>query len=106
MAENDIVIFDSPHAAFVGDAAVLSTRVDGVVFVVSGSKTRRDTAKRAVFNLKQAGANILGVVLNRAPSNGGRYSYYTPEDQEVREGNRVYAFLHRIRKKATFSSQP
>ncbi|MDX1412973.1 MAG: polysaccharide biosynthesis tyrosine autokinase [Candidatus Promineifilaceae bacterium] len=102
MQETDIVIYDSPPAAFVSDAAVLSTRVDGVVFVVSAGKTRRDLARRALFNLQQAGSHILGVVLNRAANNGGRYGYYSPTEEIEHEGNRAYVLLQNVWKNVTF----
>jgi non-specific protein-tyrosine kinase len=70
----DIVIYDSPPAVLVADAAILSERVDGVVLIMEAGKTRRDLIKQAVFNLNQAEANIFGAVLNRV--NKGRYSYY------------------------------
>jgi non-specific protein-tyrosine kinase len=75
MDEADVLIFDSPPVAYIADAAVLSKYVDGVVLVVSSGRTRRDVTKQAVFNLQQAGANILGVVLNRTADKNGRYKY-------------------------------
>jgi len=105
MEEADVVIFDSPPAAYVADAAVLSTQVDGVVLVVSAGKTRRDVAKRAIFNLQQAGANILGVVLNHAASEGGRYSYYSFADREGRAENRSLVYMQRIWQTVTFANR-
>ncbi|MEJ2555502.1 MAG: polysaccharide biosynthesis tyrosine autokinase [Anaerolineae bacterium] len=71
----DIVILDSPPAVLVADAAVLSNRVDGVVLVAQAGQTRRDVAERAVLNLQQAGANLLGAVLNRVSKQEGGYYY-------------------------------
>ncbi|MFN8454784.1 MAG: polysaccharide biosynthesis tyrosine autokinase [Anaerolineae bacterium] len=75
----DIVIFDSPPAVAVADAAILSNRVDGVVLVTQAGQTRRDVARQAILNLKQAGANLFGVVLNRVSKKEGGYyhQYYT-----------------------------
>jgi capsular exopolysaccharide synthesis family protein len=72
----DVVIYDSPPAVAVADAAVLSRRVDGVVLVIEAGQTRRDVARQAVMNLQQAGAHILGGVLNRASYKRGGYHYY------------------------------
>jgi Mrp family chromosome partitioning ATPase len=65
----------------VTDAAVLSNRVDGVVLVTQAGKTRRDLARQAVLNLKQAGANIFGGMINRVSKKEGGYyhQYYTPK---------------------------
>jgi capsular exopolysaccharide synthesis family protein len=72
----DVVIYDSPPAVAVADAAVLSRRVDGVVLVIEAGQTRRDVARQAIMNLQQAGAHILGGVLNRASYKKGGYYYY------------------------------
>jgi succinoglycan biosynthesis transport protein ExoP len=72
----DVVIYDSPPAVAVADAAVLSRRVDGVVLVIEAGQTRCDVAKQATMNLQQAGAHILGGVLNRASYKRGGYHYY------------------------------
>jgi non-specific protein-tyrosine kinase len=71
----DIIIFDSPPVLAVTDAAVLSQRVSGVVLMVEAGRTRRDAARQAVKRLHQAGANVLGAVLNRARNQGREYSY-------------------------------
>jgi capsular exopolysaccharide synthesis family protein len=72
----DVVIYDSPPATLVADASVLSSRVDGVILVVEAGQTHREMARQAIANLKQAGANMLGGVLNRVPHQGGSYYYY------------------------------
>lgn len=72
----DVVILDSPPAAAVTDAAVLSNRVDGVILVAQAGRTRRDVARQAVLNLQQAGANLLGGVLYGTPKRGGVYLDY------------------------------
>jgi capsular exopolysaccharide synthesis family protein len=43
----DIVLFDAPPVIAVTDAAVLGTRVDGVLLVINAGHTRREHAKRA-----------------------------------------------------------
>jgi succinoglycan biosynthesis transport protein ExoP len=72
----DVVIYDSPPAVVVADTAVLSRRVDGVVLVVEAGQTRRDVARQAILNLQQAGAHMLGGVLNRASYKREDHSYY------------------------------
>jgi len=60
----DVIIIDSPPAVSVADAAVLSNRVDGVLMVLETKRSKRETARQAVFNLQQARANIIGAVFN------------------------------------------
>jgi capsular exopolysaccharide synthesis family protein len=72
----DVVIFDSPPVLAVADATVLSKRVDGLVLVAEAGQTRMAAARQAVLNLQQAGANLLGGVLNRVSGKGGGYYYY------------------------------
>ncbi|MGN7469766.1 CpsD/CapB family tyrosine-protein kinase [Brevibacillus sp. SAFN-007a] len=70
----DVVVVDSPPL-IVSDAMLLAGKTDGCVLVVDASKTKRDAAVRAVDQLKTAGANLLGVVLNNKKL-GKRESYY------------------------------
>ena len=73
--EADIVLFDTPPVIAVTDAAVLATRVDGVLLVLQAHKTGRDRARQARQILEKVKANIIGVVLNNAEIEQG-YGYY------------------------------
>jgi capsular exopolysaccharide synthesis family protein len=68
----DYVIFDSPPVPGFPDTQTLCAKVDGVILVVTYDRTRRQVALRAKIELEGAGANILGVVINRR-------KYYIPE---------------------------
>jgi capsular exopolysaccharide synthesis family protein len=72
----DMVIFDSPPVLAVTDAAVLGRQVDGVVLVVDARQTREQVLAKAVSELQNTGANLLGVILNRLDSRAGGYYYY------------------------------
>jgi len=48
------------------DAAVLATRVDGVLLVLSAGETKREHATGALERLQKINANVLGAVLNNA----------------------------------------
>jgi capsular exopolysaccharide synthesis family protein len=74
-AEADIVLFDTPPVVAVTDAAVLATRMDGVLLVLQAGRTRRDRAREARQKLEKVKANIIGVVLNNAKLEAG-YGYY------------------------------
>ena len=70
----DMVLYDSPPAVVVADAAILAKNVDGTVLVVQVDETRRDVVRQALFNLTTAGATMYGIVLNRVSKK--RHSYY------------------------------
>lgn len=72
----DVVIYDSPPAVIVADAAILSERVDGAVFVINVGKTRREVIQQAIYNLRQAEANLFGAVLNRVSKKTHSYYYH------------------------------
>jgi non-specific protein-tyrosine kinase len=74
-AEADMVLFDTPPVIAVSDAAVLATRLDGVLLVLQAGKTRRDRAREARTMLEKVKAHIVGVVLNNARLEPG-YGYY------------------------------
>ena len=75
----DIVIFDTPPAATVTDATLLAGKVDAVLQVVRSGKTRIDLMRRCRTALIQAGARVLGPVLNqvRTADMGYYANYYT-----------------------------
>jgi non-specific protein-tyrosine kinase len=62
----DTVLFDAPPVVAVTDAAVLGTKVDGVLLVVSAGQTRRDHAQRARELLERVHVRIIGAVLTNA----------------------------------------
>lgn len=74
-AEADIVLFDTPPVVAVTDAAVLATKVDGVLLVFQAGKTSRDRARQARQVIEKVKATIIGVVLNNAQIEQG-YGYY------------------------------
>jgi len=69
----DFVICDAPPVIPVHDSELLSQYVDGVVLVVLAGKTFREIVERAIQYLKEAHANVLGVVLNDVD---GKLPYY------------------------------
>jgi non-specific protein-tyrosine kinase len=72
----DLLLFDSPPALAVSDAALLSRLVDAVLVVVSAGKTKRDHAARVRQLMDRSGARVLGVVLNNARVDASVLSYY------------------------------
>jgi capsular exopolysaccharide synthesis family protein len=70
--EFDYVILDSAPLPSFAEARVLCKKVDGVVLVIESGKIHRQVALRAKKELEDAGAHILGVVLNKR-------KYHIPE---------------------------
>ncbi|MEM8533909.1 MAG: CpsD/CapB family tyrosine-protein kinase [Chloroflexota bacterium] len=73
--EADVVLFDTPPVVAVTDAAVLATRVDGVLLVLQANKTSRERARSAREILDKVKANVVGAVLNNAEIEQ-EYDYY------------------------------
>ncbi len=59
------VILDAPPINGCSESRVLGPKVDGVLLVLESGKTRRQVAVRAKQELEDAGAKVLGVVLNK-----------------------------------------
>jgi len=71
----DVVLIDSPPVLPVADALILSGYADAVLLVTAAGQTRRVELRRTTEKLAQAGAPVVGVVLNKASAQGD-YGYY------------------------------
>ncbi|MEN6348238.1 MAG: CpsD/CapB family tyrosine-protein kinase, partial [Syntrophomonas sp.] len=76
LQEYDFVLIDSPPVMAVTDASILAAQADGAILVVKAGETRIDLAKEARNQLVNAGANLLGVVLNQLKVKRDDYQYY------------------------------
>ena len=76
----DMVIIDLPPINVVTDAGVISSLLDGYVFVVRAGMDDNRSIRSALDTLSQMNANVLGVVLNDVNVNRnkkyGRYTRY------------------------------
>ncbi|MEA3376824.1 MAG: CpsD/CapB family tyrosine-protein kinase, partial [Chloroflexota bacterium] len=72
----DLIVIDSAPMLPVADSVALSRRVDGVLLVVDVGRTRASAAQQAAEGLRQAGAKVVGAVLNNVPTGGGGYYNY------------------------------
>ena len=72
----DYIFIDAPPVGVVSDATIISSNVDGVMYVVASNETDLSHAQVAIENLKKADANIIGSVLNKYEMNQSSYSYY------------------------------
>lgn len=70
----DFVIFDVPSLNSAVDAKILSSKVDCTYLVVASEQTGFANLTSAKEQLKEAGANVAGVILNKVPFDEyGRY---------------------------------
>ncbi|SIR76800.1 polysaccharide biosynthesis tyrosine autokinase [Microbacterium sp. RURRCA19A] len=76
LADDMVVIIDSPPTLAVADAAVIANWADGAVLVVTAGRTTDDMLQRAVGNIAKTRGRLLGVVLNRVPLRGADSNYY------------------------------
>lgn len=90
----DFIVFDSPPGFSLVDSLIMAKHTDGLILVVKSFQTPKAAAEQFTTRLHEAGARLLGVVLNTmdAPrvgyyyggyyhAGGGRYAkYYREED--------------------------
>lgn len=76
--EVDVILCESAEVVHFADTMVLSSQVDGVVLVVDGSKSERAITSQAVGDLKQAGANLIGVVIQSSKVPNSTQAWTSP----------------------------
>ena len=90
----DYVLVDTPPIMPVTDAAVVSGKVDGTILIIASGEVSPSIAVEAKKRLEQAGAHMLGVVLNKVDvaSTGhygyGYYYYYGTEHESSHGGDK------------------
>ena len=102
----DFIVMDSPPAITVADSMILAAHADGVMLVVHGGVTTRETLKHTTKLMNSVNARIIGVVLNNVDIRSVDYKYYytnyygdyyrhmlegysygySPEEQSARKG--------------------
>jgi len=73
----DLVILDTTPTLAVTDAAILSSKVDGVILLIEAKRTSHEAAQRTFEMLRQVGATTLGAVLVKAKPEHKAYYYYS-----------------------------
>ncbi len=68
----DYVILNAPPVNSYAETKVMGKKVDCVILVIESGKTRKQVALKAKQELENAGAKVLGVILNRR-------KHYIPE---------------------------
>jgi capsular exopolysaccharide synthesis family protein len=84
--EYDIILFDSTPILSTADAAILGTKVDGVLLVYRVGTVSRGLLKRSTAQLRQVKCNIMGVVLN------GMRPDVSPDFQDYKYYRYAYAY--------------
>lgn len=83
----DLVIIDTAPVSSVGDALIITPRVDGVLFVVEWERTHREMVIQSLRDIYEIGENVLGIVLSKVDvriqsfDSGTEYYYYAQDDQ-------------------------
>ncbi|MFZ0414476.1 MAG: polysaccharide biosynthesis tyrosine autokinase [Candidatus Acidiferrales bacterium] len=75
MMDYSFVLVDSPPLLGATDGRILATVVEGTVLVVKGGATPREVVQRTLVCLFDAGANLMGAVLNDFDSRTAGYHY-------------------------------
>ena len=70
-----LVVVDTPPAAMFADAMAVASQCDATIFVLDVKTSRRRQVRQTLEALERAGANMVGIVLNRTAS-PRRSSYY------------------------------
>ena len=88
----DYVLIDAPPVLPVTDTLVLSRLVDGLIMVIDSGEIKVEMAREVKNQLVHAGANILGVVLNKVRSEHhgygyGYYYYYGHDGEKHKKSN-------------------
>jgi non-specific protein-tyrosine kinase len=71
----DYVLFDAPPVIAVTDAALLASKLDAALLVVSAGRTRREHVQRAKDLLEKIHVRIVGAVLTNAVVDRGVNAY-------------------------------
>ncbi|WP_297518490.1 CpsD/CapB family tyrosine-protein kinase [uncultured Clostridium sp.] len=72
----DYIILDAPPILAVTDAQILSTRADGVIFVVKAGTAKKEQILQAKSQLDKVKAQIIGTVLNAVDTKDSKNQYY------------------------------
>ncbi len=88
-AQYDYIIFDMPSLSTAFDASVMAAQIDGTVLVTKQSTGTIKFIKEAKAKLTTAGANILGIVVNKVDAPEYRravknYDYFEKQQYFVR----------------------
>ena len=85
----EIVIFDTPPLLGLSDSSILAAKVDGTLVVVDITQANIKNVKQVKALLTQAGARVLGCVVNKETTRRKQgaygYYYYYSQDRSSKE---------------------
>jgi capsular exopolysaccharide synthesis family protein len=76
IATHDMVVIDTPPADVVTDALSVAAGASATIVVVEAGRTDARQAAAVIASLRNVGASVVGVVLNKAKERAGGAYYY------------------------------
>ncbi len=84
----DLIFFDGSPVGIVTDSAIISTKVDGTIFVVRAGIVNKAQLTRSTELLKKVNAKVLGFILNGTnKQTDDYYQYYYYQDSYAQDSN-------------------
>ena len=95
----DRIVIDTAPISVAADSSILASKIDGSIFVVDESRTKRTDAQASLNQLAKVRANVLGVVLNRSALDLGEsaYYYYRAPGESAAEDGKASARRRRVK---------
>ncbi len=84
----EMVIFDAPPLLNLSDARILASKLDGTIVVVDSTRCKKGYLKQVKALLEQAGAKVLGCVVNKLPRRLDRETFSHYYSTRERTGNK------------------
>jgi len=102
----DYVVVDSPPVLVVTDACSVAPRTDAVIVCMRLGRHTRDFGRRALGQLRDVGANVVGMVINGVEeSDAYGYGSYNYSDYGRSYGNSAYAYSYTEGNEAYFAEE-
>jgi len=98
--EYDFIVFDSPPILSTADAAILASKMDGVLLVYRIGAVSRGLLKRSTTQLEQVKSPLMGVVLN------GMKADVSPDFEDLRYYKHYYSYGESEEKRLSLKSVP
>ena len=75
-SHQDIILIDTAPAGLVSDALSIAAGASGTILVIEAGKTKAGQASATIDALREVGANVIGIVLNKTSRRVGSGYYY------------------------------
>jgi capsular exopolysaccharide synthesis family protein len=92
--QEDMIVIDTAPAGLVTDALSVAAGASGTILVVEAGRTKASQAAGTIGALREVGANVIGVVLNKTSRRVGagysyRYGYSRYGESKTSQANEV-----------------